>query len=162
MSDPKYKFIGDCSVHGQVITDGYSTTAPPMCPIDGLQPYTNATPYQIRPRTHYPISYTNTISSTSLTYEAVGHICWPGSDNIGFIDSVIMTAFATVGSTGSMKLVDITNNTTIIEYTSIYGSTTAIYDLGVPSNLTATMAVWEIQMKCTLLGKVNLNSLTLK
>lgn len=162
MSEQKYLFIGNCSVHGTVITTRFSTTAPSMCPIDDLNPYTNTSPYQKRPKTNYPLNYTNSVVSQAKEYEVVGHICWPGSDDIGFIDTAMMTGFVTKGTTGSIMIVDITNKTTILEFNDIYGETTTIYDLGIPTNLSNNMAVWEIQMKATDLGTVCLNSLSIK
>jgi len=162
MSDPKYIYLGTCNVHGGVMTPGYTSTAPPMCPIDNLDTYDNPIPFQKRPKTNYEFTYNNIHISSSTLYQSVSYVRWPGNNSIGYVDSSSIIAFVTQGATGSFKIFDITNNVDIIEFNNINTNIPSIYDIGAPSNLSNDEAVWEIQLKVTTLGSVSLNCIMIK
>lgn len=157
MSDPRYIYLGTCSIHGGVMTPGYTSTAPPMCPIDNLNTYDNPIPFQKRPKTNYDFSYNNIHISSSNLYQSVGYLRWPGNNSIGFVDNTSIIAFVSQGATGSLKIFDITNNVDILEFNDINNSIPSIYNIGVPNNLSDNEAVWEIQLKVTNLGSISLN-----
>jgi len=85
-------------------------------------------------------------SSSSWTVEA--YVRWPGSSVVGTPSAIkIVARLSGAGTDGGFRIYDVTNAQTVVTFSSISGTTIAIYNLGALSNISAGEAIWEIQMK---------------
>jgi hypothetical protein len=57
------------------------------------------------------------------------------------------------GSTGDIRIYDVTNALVVAEKTGIANTSWALIDLGTLSNLSTTPVIWEIQMKTSAANK---------
>lgn len=86
-------------------------------------------------------------NTDSNSYEVMGSVVWPGSDDIGIPNKISANVF--VGDTddrGDLKIFDATNALTIAEFIDVASIDLAnLIDLGTLSNISEGEAVWEIQ-----------------
>lgn len=88
------------------------------------------------------------IEVTNTTYTAIGRILFPGSGSAS-LDTIKAIYQLGGGTNMAIKIQDITNATTIAEATGLSSGTTAIVSLGAVSNVPASEAMFEVQLKCT-------------
>ena len=105
-----------------------------------LYAHQNTDSYLFRQGT-YPETYTS-----SDTYVVVGNINWRGSDIVSSPTNIEVIARADL-DTCSVRIYDVTNALIIAEKTAIPTGSTAIYDLGILSNISTGSAIWEVQIK---------------
>jgi hypothetical protein len=101
------------------------------------------------------------IESTSVSYETIGYFEWPGSDNVDPLSALRVIVQLGGGTSMDVRIYDSTNVATIAELLGITGTTFTIRDLGTLGNISATNAIWEVQIKATGGGrKARLATLT--
>jgi len=90
------------------------------------------------------------IQVTSAQYAIAAKFIFNGTSLLG-IPTNIKVSYQVQNSSypASIKLYDITNKTTIVEKTGLTSTAETIVDLGALSNLPASQAVFELQMKTT-------------
>jgi hypothetical protein len=108
-------------------------------------------PSQDAVRRFFSYSFTSSsgqpyIESTSGTYESIGYFEWPGSNTVDTPSNLSVIAAIGGGTSMSVRIYDSTNVATVAELTGITATTFTNFDLGTISNLSATVAVWEIQV----------------
>jgi hypothetical protein len=87
------------------------------------------------------------IESTSTTYQIIGYFEWPGTnvvETLGTLGAVVQLGG---GASMAVRVFDETNQTVIAELTGISATSFTAVDLGTVSNITATAAVWTIQVR---------------
>jgi hypothetical protein len=87
----------------------------------------------------------------SPTYQTVGHVIWPGTNNWGTDGTDEACAIAWSAGTApngiKIRLYDSTNGNVIAESATITGGEPAVVSLGTVSNLPAGVAVFDVQGK---------------
>jgi hypothetical protein len=103
-----------------------------------------------------------TININSASYTTVARFVYGGTDNI-FSPILGQVISSGTGNTGSYRIVDVTNSTTICEATNVtLAATPAIYSLGAVSNLPAAQAVFALEArKDSGGGSIGVSGLTL-
>jgi hypothetical protein len=86
------------------------------------------------------------IESTAVAYETIGYFEWPGTNIVDALSQLRVIVSLGGGTSMSVRVYDSTNIQTIAELTGITDTTFTTRDLGTLSNLSATDAVWEIQI----------------
>jgi len=82
------------------------------------------------------------------SYVTVGFCVWPGSGNVTSPTAIKALVYNSAAGNIDCRIQDVTNAATIAGATGITSTTTTnIADLGAVSNLTATAAVWAIQIR---------------
>jgi hypothetical protein len=86
------------------------------------------------------------IETTSTTYDVVAQYGWAGSDLVSPVQAIGAIVELGGGTDMSIRIFDVTNVATIAELTGITDVTFTFRDLGAVTNVSATPAVWEIQL----------------
>lgn len=143
----RYQFQGRCAVHGLVFTSGYSLTAPPLCPVDQLNTYTDVVAHTRRLEPVYDITYNEKMTTSNNDYTIVGNVYWPGTNTIGYLNKIIITAIIDNDDTGAVKIYDEKNRVDIAEITTINKNSVEKYETVDIKNLSSTETIISIQLK---------------
>lgn len=98
---------------------------------------------------------------SSSVYVVRAYIIYRGSNNIGIINKIKALAWVKDGAKpGDIKIYDVTNGNTIVEFTGIANELPAIIDLGTLSNMPVDEAVFEVHLR-NIPGEIYFASLLL-
>ena len=88
------------------------------------------------------------INTASTTYEAMNFLIFAGTDKVGTLAAIKAVIDVSDGSTtGQVRIYDSTNAQTIAESAIFADTAPTLLDLGTISNLPASEAIWELQLR---------------
>jgi hypothetical protein len=119
-------------------------TLQPTSRTDQSPPYNPRAPTQVTLTSSSGQPY---IQSTSGTYEVIAQFAWPGTSDMSLPFQILAALSMNGGDSMDIRVFDATNVQIIAELLGYTTPTFTVVDLGTVSNVPATPAIWEIQIR---------------